>query len=268
MALLPDFYYRHGGTIGNFGLDLFYAADRRRRRRHHTTIDEWVHQKVEEAEQRPYESPGFPDPILPLGGGDVVPVVTTVPAGPAEYEGEEVCWVDTVGDIRCWIEGSIWAPGQVWGPPASDYTRLPAEAPAPADYEIIDPEEAPTERVFEPPVAAPPPVEEAPMASFTDSLFDLAGQFISSQFAPSPTVVAPPATTVAAVAGPSYSGSCAPRKTRTLTIDCATGQEVKRTRRRRRRLLTSGDLGDLAQLQALVGKGSNAMQVAVSKAIR
>lgn len=103
------------------------------------------------------------------------------------------------------------------------------------------------------------------MASFTDSLFDLAGQFISSQFAPTQQVQTP--VNVAAPA-PSYGGSCPTRKTRTLTIDCATGQEVKRTRRRRRRLLTSGDLGDLAQLQALVGKGSNAMQVAVSKAIR
>lgn len=70
---------------------------------------------------------------------------------------------------------------------------------------------------------------------------------------------------VAAAAG---AAGCPPRKTRTVTIDCATGLEVKRTRRRRRRLLTSGDLGDLAQLQALVGKGSNAMGVAVSKAIR
>lgn len=83
-----------------------------------------------------------------------------------------------------------------------------------------------------------------------------------TQFAPSATPVGGPAGTVAAA------GSCPARKTRTLTIDCATGQEVKRTRRRRRRLLTSGDLGDLAQLQALVGKGSNAMSVAVSKAIR
>jgi hypothetical protein len=105
------------------------------------------------------------------------------------------------------------------------------------------------------------------MATFTDSLFDLAGQFITQQFAPSPGVA--PSSTVAAVSnGAGYAGSCPTRKTRTLTIDCATGQEVKRTRRRRRRLLTNGDLGDLAQLQALVGKGSNAMQVAVSKAIR
>lgn len=82
-------------------------------------------------------------------------------------------------------------------------------------------------------------------------------------------VAGPMGTGAAGAAAATYSGgSCPTRKTRTLTIDCATGLEIKRTRRRRRRLLTSGDLGDLAQLQALVGKGSNAMSVAVSKAIR
>ena len=101
---------------------------------------------------------------------------------------------------------------------------------------------------------------------WTDSLFELGTNLLTQQFAASPPPVIQPTVTVAGA--PQMQGSCPTRKTRTLTIDCATGQEVKRTRRRRRRLLTSGDLGDLAQLQALVGKGSNAMSVAVSKAIR
>ncbi len=268
MALLPDFYYRHGGTIGNFGLDLFYAADRRRRRRHHTTIDEWVHQKVEEAQaqERPYETPGF-DTVLPLGPGDTGTPTEVVTVAPPT-EGAEICYLGPGGDIACWIEGSIYAPGQVWGPPASEYSPLPDEAPTPANYEIIDPN-APEISVFETGAGEQPDSTGEPqMASFTDSLFDLAGQFINSAFAPGP-VAAPPVNVGPVAGAPVVSGgACAPRKTRTLTIDCATGQEVKRTRRRRRRLLTSGDLGDLAQLQALVGKGSNAMGVAVSKAIR
>lgn len=48
--------------------------------------------------------------------------------------------------------------------------------------------------------------------------------------------------------------------------DPVAGKWVKR-RRRRRRLLTPTDLGDLAQLQALVGKGE-VMKVAVMKAIK
>lgn len=48
-------------------------------------------------------------------------------------------------------------------------------------------------------------------------------------------------------------------------IDMLTG-EKKKCRRRRRRLLTPTDLGDLAQLQALVGKGE-VMKVAVMKAL-
>jgi len=43
-------------------------------------------------------------------------------------------------------------------------------------------------------------------------------------------------------------------------------QKKKKKRRRRRRLLTPTDLGDLAQLQALVGKGE-VMKVAVMKAL-
>ena len=49
-------------------------------------------------------------------------------------------------------------------------------------------------------------------------------------------------------------------------VDWATGTK-KKCRRRRRRLLTPTDLGDLAQLKALVGNGE-AMKIAVMKAIR
>ncbi len=61
-------------------------------------------------------------------------------------------------------------------------------------------------------------------------------------------------------------GSCAPPKTRTLTIDCATGLEVKRKRRRRRALLTQGDMGVLFQIASLPNNSN--VRVALAGAIR
>jgi len=63
-----------------------------------------------------------------------------------------------------------------------------------------------------------------------------------------------------------YAGSCPPRKTRTLTIDCATGLEVKRKRRRRRALLTQGDMGVLFQIASLPNNAN--VRVALAGAIR
>jgi len=65
---------------------------------------------------------------------------------------------------------------------------------------------------------------------------------------------------------PMYTGSCPPRKTRTLTIDCETGQEVKRKRRRRRALLTQGDMGVLFQIASLPNNAN--VRVALAGAIR
>jgi len=66
---------------------------------------------------------------------------------------------------------------------------------------------------------------------------------------------------------PMYSGgTCAPPKTRTLTIDCATGMEVKRKRRRRRALLTQGDMGVLFQIASLPNNAN--VRVALAGAIR
>lgn len=62
------------------------------------------------------------------------------------------------------------------------------------------------------------------------------------------------------------SGSCAAPKTRTLTIDCATGLEVKRKRRRRRALLTQGDMGVLFQIASLPNNAN--VRVALAGAIR
>lgn len=60
-------------------------------------------------------------------------------------------------------------------------------------------------------------------------------------------------------------GSAVPAK---VTVDTKTGAITHCKRRRRRRLLTPTDLADLAALQTLVGKGSDAMRYAVMKAVR
>ncbi len=64
----------------------------------------------------------------------------------------------------------------------------------------------------------------------------------------------------------SLAGSCPPAKTRTLTIDCATGLEIKRKRRRRRALLTQGDMGVLFQIASLPNSAN--VRVALAGAIR
>jgi len=87
-------------------------------------------------------------------------------------------------------------------------------------------------------------------------------------FAPQPGQV-PVQTGPAASTGGSmaaYSGSCPPRKTRTLTIDCETGQEVKRKRRRRPKLLTNGDMGMLFQIASLPNNAN--VRIALAGAIR
>lgn len=53
-----------------------------------------------------------------------------------------------------------------------------------------------------------------------------------------------------------------------VTVDTRTGKVTPCRRRRRRRLLTPTDMADLASLQTLVGKGSDAMKFAVTKAVR
>ncbi len=63
-----------------------------------------------------------------------------------------------------------------------------------------------------------------------------------------------------------YQGVCPPRKTRTLTIDCETGLEIKRKRRRRPKLLTQGDMGVLFQIASLPNNAN--VRIALAGAIR
>lgn len=88
-------------------------------------------------------------------------------------------------------------------------------------------------------------------------------------FAPGATVAGPAQGGIGVPGGGGVqvaAGGCPPRKTRTLTIDCATGIEVKRKRRRRRALLTQGDMGVLFQIASLPNNAN--VKVALAGAIR
>lgn len=95
------------------------------------------------------------------------------------------------------------------------------------------------------------------------------GQMTSGQLQSAfvgPTGPAAPSVSVPTPGVPMVAGNCPPQKTRTLTIDCATGQEVKRKRRRRRALLTQGDMGVLFQIASLPNNAN--VRVALAGAIR
>ncbi len=82
-----------------------------------------------------------------------------------------------------------------------------------------------------------------------------------------PTFQTPTGGTMMPSASAGYSGgSCPPRKTRTLTIDCATGLEIKRIRRRRRKMLTEGDMAQLFQIATLPNNAN--VRTALARAVR
>ncbi len=185
------------------------------------------------------------EPIIPMGnegGGFVWPGILT-----GGFVPERVS-VPTMGD-PVWEPGSIFAPGGGWDP-------LPEDAydPPPPDTGVG---EAPLYDEYEGDVGV------------AHDWMHTARTIAEGYFAPTtqPLALAPASVPVGGGTAVPYTGSCPPRKTRTLTIDCATGQEIKRTRRRRRRLLTSSDINDLAALKAIVG-GGQAMNLAVARAVR
>lgn len=167
----------------------------------------------------------------------------------------------------------------------------PAPVFSPADIEVIDPDYAPDETVFE--TSSGPTGEsvafwETVGEIFTTSAPEYASQWITSQFQPKPYTGAyrTPLTMPGAPSGPGaapYAARaasnvvpivqdqqlCAVPATnpRYLRYNCQTGEFSKVPRRRRRRLLTSSDLKDLAALKTIVGGGAS-MSGAVVQAIR
>lgn len=156
---------------------------------------------------------------------------------------------------------------------------------------VVDPDVATTETVFE--TSSGP---TGPDVAFWDTIGDIfttsapeyASGWIQSQFQPTAVVQSfpPPLTTPGFPSGPGAAPYAAQQlkqqvmpvqdqqlcavpaaQPRYLRYNCQTGQFSKVPRRRRRRLLTSSDLKDLAALKAIVGGGAK-MDGAIVQAIR
>jgi len=191
-------------------------------------------------------------------------------------------------------------PTQLFSPPtyggAGVGARLPPKKPfVPANVPVIDPGYLPKRTESE--SAASDPMEEE--VAFWDDLGSGIGGFIgdvasawvsSGSIFGSPATAAPagriapsgpgyqayrgiPLSTATAVPAPIRSapmqdqGTCPPPNARYLRYNCQTGELSKIPRRRRRRLLTSSDLKDLAALKAIVGGGAK-MDGAIVAAVR
>lgn len=169
---------------------------------------------------------------LPTGEGPPV-FIPPVAAGesdgtPSDDHGEAV-----------FPPGSIFAPGQVWGPDnrPDDFPETP-----PAAGSVILPPANPG--IFEPSGGT----VAADWGDFIQgTLQSVISGYVRGGVADVPSPSGVPAQ---------------------VTVDTRTGAVTACRRRRRRRLVTPTDISDLAALQALVGKGSSAMNLAVAKAVR
>ncbi len=182
----------------------------------------------------------------------------------------------------------------------NEQTSVPIPEPfVPANVPVIDPDFNPTGTEAE--TSAGHPVEEVPV-SFWEDVGDVftttlpgainaygTGQGWWGTPAQAPSAVYSPVATLTTPGFPSGPGAAAYTATpssnvvpivqdqalcavpaaqpRYLRYNCQTGQFSKVPRRRRRRLLTSSDLKDLAALKAIVGGGAK-MDGAIVQAIR
>jgi len=203
---------------------------------------------ITEGEQVGYEDY---DPWIPVGyeRGPWLPVVPWTEGLWPPGTGPSV---PEVGDGPVFETGSIYGPEGAVSPIDPSVYNIPYEDTGPGEAEVADPLEN---------------EEGAGVAVDWGGFFTtLAQDYITTQLAPDPfvaPVIAPPGAPPPGAG--SMAGSCPPRKTRTLTIDCATGKEVKRTRRRRRRILTNSDFNDLMRIATLPNKQN--VSVALAKAI-
>lgn len=185
-----------------------------------------------------------------------------------------------------------------WDRVYDEFIILNPEPPAEifADIPVIDPDFNPTGTVAETDSSYTVAESEVEPVAFWDTVGDIftttsveyASNWLGQQFAapaPQPPRIAP-LTTPGFPSGPGaapYAAQaasnvvpivqdqslCATPATnpKYLRYNCQTGQYSKVPRRRRRRLLTSSDLKDLAALKAIVGGGAK-MDGAIVQAIR
>jgi len=194
------------------------------------------------------------DPWIPVGyeRGSWLPVVPWTEGLWPPGTGPSV---PEVGDGPVFETGSIYGPEGAVSPIDPSVYDIPYEDTGAGEAEVADPLEN---------------EENGVAIDWGEFAAGIAQDYIQTWLAPDVVgqpfvapIVAPPAAPPPG--GAMNYGSCPPRKTRTLTIDCATGQEVKRTRRRRRRILTNSDFNDLMRIATLPNKQNVA--VALAKAI-
>jgi hypothetical protein len=212
------------------------------------------------------EDIGIVDTSIPVGPGAMLPAqwgspVGFIPTGaflPQVGSGSGSAGpgrADTgPGDEeREFPEGSIFAPGEVWGTDNRERDFEDSPSAVPVFIPLDSAEEAD---------ALPRQEEEQVAIDFGDIL---GGAFRGAVGAVYPGMTP-------GFSGPIYPGFTGPVASpgalpSGYTVN-AQGQLCKHRRRRRRRLLTPTDLSDLAALQALVGKGSSSLNMAVAKAVR
>lgn len=211
----------------------------------------------------PYIPMGQGTPYLP--GGTPIPTSQSPGTGVPDVVVTEGDSGTTSGPPAEYPEGSIFGPGGIWGPGSweRDFPDIIIDR---GDPEVPE-DEKQTDVRFIPTDASGgdelEPGEDEDMAS--PDWGDIARGVLDIFDPPgvvTPRIVDPPnfVPTVNPVPGIPGGGQ--------YYVDPKTGQVCKRRRRRRRRLLTPTDLSDLAALQALVGKGSSALNMAVAKAVR
>lgn len=215
------------------------------------------------------EDIGIHDYSLPVGTGAFLPqssvgigstvgtiAVLSQVAGGSTATGSTVTVTREDGTEAEFPEGSIFAPGDIWG---SDNRE--SDFPDP-DVTGPDPDEPPGVFI---PIETGSDVggiyEPRGEVAVAIDWGDLARGVINAIDPPTTGFVG---TTTPVVTGTTPGGA----NPADYYIDPKTGMLCKKKRRRRRRLLTPTDLSDLAALQALVGKGSSALNMAVAKAVR
>jgi len=198
------------------------------------------------------EEVGYKDfePVIPVG--ETPNWTWSNPWFPGIWTGAQL---PNVGDQPVFETGSIYGPEGAVGPIDPSIYDIPYEDTEPGEAEVADPLED----------------EDMPFHgdSWVDFAWGVAADYFGVGLTPDafvgPTTTTPPAAPPPAMPGAPMNYNCPPQKTRTLTIDCATGKEVKRTRRRRRRILTNSDYNDLMRIATLPNKQNVA--VALAKAI-
>lgn len=217
--------------------------------------------------ERPVPSTGLQAPVdPPAGRPEALPIERPV-ALPTKTPARPERVILLPGVEHPWEEGLTFEEQRA----IIIHNQNVRDAKKPKEPKYVIPEEGQEPVILDVPIEPQEPITEIEPQENTEMAVDwgtwtqdLAGDYLRSKYIRpasmpqiQPTAYVSPGAAAAAGTGLGYLVE--------EGIDMLTG-EKKKCRRRRRRLLTPTDLGDLAQLQALVGKGE-VMKVAVMKAL-